>query len=325
MRKTVAIVTKGLYLLLTEMIAVYLIAFPVHAFQVSSSSTGYVRVATPRRSRLSGGESCGVDSTVASATADESGLGGGAARHGAGRVGALGGVGRPHVGEMYYSAPDVQAVKTAASPASPRARRRPTRSMETNYARPSESASCGHPCAVMRSCIGSVGARCMVLPVVTWAGAGTFQIPLAWMDASIGRSRAIAVHAGPNGARLRRYRLRRPQQVADYLTGLPAVNPNCAGKPSHARSDRGTTTPADNVTTNPVTPSRDCADGEAGGASGTDGCRDRSQCPGSSGAATSGPLDADHDDDHHHDDQSGWIGHPARRIDQLGLLFSGES
>ena len=46
MRKTVTIVTKGLYLLLTEMIAVYLIAFPVHAFQVSSSSTGYVRVAT---------------------------------------------------------------------------------------------------------------------------------------------------------------------------------------------------------------------------------------------------------------------------------------
>ena len=43
MRKTIV---KGLYLLLTEMIAVYLVAFPVHAFQVSSSSTGYVRVAT---------------------------------------------------------------------------------------------------------------------------------------------------------------------------------------------------------------------------------------------------------------------------------------
>ena len=45
MRKTVAL-KKGFYLLLTEMIAIYLIAFPVHAFQVSSSSTGYVRVAT---------------------------------------------------------------------------------------------------------------------------------------------------------------------------------------------------------------------------------------------------------------------------------------
>ena len=46
MRKAVVTLKQGLYLLLIEMIAVYLIAFPVHAFQVSSSSTGYVRVAT---------------------------------------------------------------------------------------------------------------------------------------------------------------------------------------------------------------------------------------------------------------------------------------
>ena len=46
MRKTIITLKKGLYLLLTEMMAIYLIAFPVHAFQVSSSSTGYVRVAT---------------------------------------------------------------------------------------------------------------------------------------------------------------------------------------------------------------------------------------------------------------------------------------
>ncbi len=46
MRKTVTRVRTVCYLLLTEMIAVYLIAFPVHAFQVSSSTTGYVRVAS---------------------------------------------------------------------------------------------------------------------------------------------------------------------------------------------------------------------------------------------------------------------------------------
>lgn len=45
MRQAVGVLKKGLYLLLTEMIAVYLIAFPVYSFQVSSSSTGYVRVA----------------------------------------------------------------------------------------------------------------------------------------------------------------------------------------------------------------------------------------------------------------------------------------
>ena len=42
MRKTITIITKGLYLLFMELIAIYLIAFPVHAFQVSSSSTGAI-------------------------------------------------------------------------------------------------------------------------------------------------------------------------------------------------------------------------------------------------------------------------------------------
>ena len=35
-----------LYMLLVEAIAVYLVVFPVYAFQVSSSTTGYVRVAS---------------------------------------------------------------------------------------------------------------------------------------------------------------------------------------------------------------------------------------------------------------------------------------
>jgi hypothetical protein len=43
MRKTLSLV---LYMLLVEVIAVYLVVFPVYAFQVSSSTTGYVRVAS---------------------------------------------------------------------------------------------------------------------------------------------------------------------------------------------------------------------------------------------------------------------------------------
>ena len=43
MRKTLSLV---LYMLLVEVVAVYLIVFPVSAFQVSSSTTGYVRVAS---------------------------------------------------------------------------------------------------------------------------------------------------------------------------------------------------------------------------------------------------------------------------------------
>ena len=37
---------KYLYLVVVDLIAMYLVAYPVYAFQISSSSTGYVRVAT---------------------------------------------------------------------------------------------------------------------------------------------------------------------------------------------------------------------------------------------------------------------------------------
>ena len=43
MRKKLSLV---LYMLLVELVAIYLVVVPVYAFQVSSSSTGYVRVAT---------------------------------------------------------------------------------------------------------------------------------------------------------------------------------------------------------------------------------------------------------------------------------------
>ena len=121
MRKTVITVRKGLYLLLTEMIAVYLIAFPVHAFQVSSSSTGYVRVATAsaisayqvaQRAAFTGAARLGH-------LGADGGLGGGAARYGAGRVGAARGVGGADLGEHVLLAQEVQAVKTAALAAQP--------------------------------------------------------------------------------------------------------------------------------------------------------------------------------------------------------------
>ena len=47
-----------------------------------------------------------------------------------------------------------------------------------------------------------------------------------------------------------------PQQVADYLTGLPAGNPNAPESHIDADRARGLTDPCDNVTTNPVTPSQ---------------------------------------------------------------------
>ena len=44
MRKKLSLV---LYMLLVELVAIYLVVFPVSAFQVSSSTTGYVRTLTP--------------------------------------------------------------------------------------------------------------------------------------------------------------------------------------------------------------------------------------------------------------------------------------
>ena len=116
MRKTIATLKKGFYLLLTEMIAVYLIAFPVHAFQVSSSSTGYVRVATAsaisayqvaQRAAFTGALASAISApTVASV----------AVRLATGPVGwgLLGVSAALTLASMYYSAQEVQAVKTAA-------------------------------------------------------------------------------------------------------------------------------------------------------------------------------------------------------------------
>jgi hypothetical protein len=116
MRKTVVTLKHGIYLLFTEMIAVYLIAFPVHAFQVSSSSTGYVRVAT-QSSQLAyvAANRAALISTVASAAAVASPASV-AVRLVTGPVGwaALGVSVALTLAQMYYQSSDVQAIRTAA-------------------------------------------------------------------------------------------------------------------------------------------------------------------------------------------------------------------
>ena len=113
MRKTIV---KGLYLLLTEVIAVYLVAFPVYAFQVSSSSTGYVRVATEAAvSAYQVANRAAFTSALASAVSAPT-VASVAVRIATGPVGwgLLGVSVALTLAGMYYSAQDVQAVKTAA-------------------------------------------------------------------------------------------------------------------------------------------------------------------------------------------------------------------
>lgn len=47
-----------------------------------------------------------------------------------------------------------------------------------------------------------------------------------------------------------------PQQVADYLTGLPANSPNAPERHTTPIGQGVSPTPADTITTNPVTPSQ---------------------------------------------------------------------
>jgi hypothetical protein len=121
MRKTITTIRKGLYLLLTEVIALYLIAFPVYAFQVSSSSTGYVRVATAAAiSAYQTANKAQFVSAVASAVATPTAASV-AVRLATGPVGwgLLGVSAALTLAGMYYSAQDVATVRTAALAAQP--------------------------------------------------------------------------------------------------------------------------------------------------------------------------------------------------------------
>jgi len=158
MRKTVA---KGLYLLLTELIAVYLVAWPVSAFQMSISSTGYVRVATASAvSAYQVAQRAAFTSAVASAVSAPT-MASVAVRIATGPVGwtALGVSAALTLAGLYYSVQDVQAVKTAALAAAPPVN---SRSDESGTVLPSGAvwspSSCVHPCAVL----AAVGPLCPV-------------------------------------------------------------------------------------------------------------------------------------------------------------------
>lgn len=115
------IITKGLYILFVEMIATYLIVFPVYAFNVAQSSTGYVRVATSTAVTVyQGAQRAVFTNAVATAMASASPVSV-AVRIATGPVGwtALGVSAALTLASMYYSQSKVAAVKTAALAAQP--------------------------------------------------------------------------------------------------------------------------------------------------------------------------------------------------------------
>ena len=148
MRQTL---TTSLYLVLVDLIAVYLVVSPVSAFQISSSSTGYVRVATSAAvGAYETANRAAFTSAVASAVAGPTAASV-AVRLVTGPVGwgLLGVSAALTLASLYYSQSDVAAVKAAALAAAPPVSQRGDGSGTTLPAGAVwNPASCVHPCAM---------------------------------------------------------------------------------------------------------------------------------------------------------------------------------
>jgi len=247
MRKTVA---KAFYLLLTEMIALYLVAFPVYAFQVSSSSTGYVRVATA--SAISAYQTAqraafvaNVASVVTAPTAASV-----AVRMSTGPVGwtLLGLSAALTLAQMYYSSAQVQAIQeaTAHSAGYGYTYNGVTTAFSLTEIAPEGVDIPGHP-----------GNRCQYasikgLPNVATAPNGIggvslhpfFQYPEGWWWCAGEPGRITNTAAGP--ATL--------QEVQTYLNTLPTTDPNAIESHTQPVGQGVAVTPSENVTTLQVSP-----------------------------------------------------------------------
>jgi hypothetical protein len=253
------------------MIALYLVAFPVSAFQVSSSSTGYVRVATAsaigayqtaQRAAFTGAVASAISAPTAASVA---------VRIATGPVGwgLLGVSAALTLASLYYSAQDVQAVKTAALAAAPPVG---TRSDGSGTTLPAGAvwnpASCVHPCAFNAQqffyvdSVGEPSTSCYL-----GNGGGTFTDP-AWP----GWTRSNAAISGPTCRRNWSHKndgtpTSSQQEIGfippssltlgeyqTYVSGLPAANANSIESKTAPVGQGATAPSAENVTTLPVSP-----------------------------------------------------------------------
>ena len=265
MRKTVTTITKGLYLLLTEMIAIYLIAFPVHAFQVSSSSTGYVRVATAsaisayqvaQRAAFTGALASAISApTVASV----------AVRLATGPVGwgLLGVSAALTLASMYYSSQEVQTVKTAALAAQPPVVNIP------NYAMPSNGTFYDGCTPLTVGCVQILtvpngipsGPGCGGYPATSYPlstgtpPAGWVAVQMSWTTQcnNLYRYTYNGINVPSKGALASPASLTQTQ-AQTYINSLPASNPNSIESQTDPLGVGVPAPAAENVTILPVSP-----------------------------------------------------------------------
>ncbi|TKB71266.1 MAG: hypothetical protein E8D46_18030 [Nitrospira sp.] len=264
MRKTVTTITKGLYLLLTELIAVYLIAFPVHAFQVSSSSTGYVRVATASAiSAYQVAQRAAFTGALASAISAPT-LASVAVRLATGPVGwgLLGVSAALTLASMYYSSQEVQAVKTAALAAQPQNFTVP------NYTMPVNGTAFNGCTTLIVGCVqiisvpnGLIQSQCGGYPMTSYP-LSTGTPPPGWVLAQMswGTQCNNQYHLTYNGAN-GQYKgsLASPAsltqtQAQTYINSLPASNPNSIESQTDPLGVGVPAPAAENVTILPVSP-----------------------------------------------------------------------
>ena len=266
MRKTIV---KGVYLLLTEVIALYLIAFPVYAFQVSSSSTGYVRVASAAAvSAYQVANRAAFTSALASAVSAPA-VASVAVRIATGPVGwgLLGVSAALTLAGMYYSAQEVQAVKTAAIATLP------TTIAIPGYVTPPGS-SLQNSCTTLT--VGCIQTLTVLNGVSTGAGScGTYPQtfyplsvgtpPPGWTALQMHQNNSICFdnfrfqYSGTNGAALATNASPTTISTAQAATYIQSLSP---GAPNSVESQttplgQGAVAPAaDNVTTVQVSPTQ---------------------------------------------------------------------
>ena len=244
----------------------------MHAFQVSSSSTGYVRVATASAiSAYQVAQRAAFTSAVASAISAPTAASV-AVRLATGPVGwgLLGVSAALTLASLYYSVQDVQVVKTAAlAAASPVG----TRSDGSGTSLPAEAvwnpASCVHPCAFNAQqyfyvdSVGESSASCYqgndggTFTDPAWPGWTRSNQAISgptcrrnWFHTNDGTTASSHQEIGflpPSSLTLGEYQT--------YVGGLPATNPNSIESKTSPVGQGATAPSAENVTTLPVSPS----------------------------------------------------------------------
>lgn len=241
-----------LYMLLVEVIGIYLVVFPVSAFQVSSSTTGYVRMVPP--SGASAMFAANRPSSIAS-IASAASAGGGASLAlrlvtGAGWIG-LGVTAGLLLYEAYYSAAELAAVKAAATV--------PAHHVVPGVTLPA-NAQVIKPCAAPFPCSGYDA----ILNIPGTAAPGTsgcvISVPVmpagwwVWGSNPQGDGGCMIGHltGQANGPVTVPATTGTPAEVAAVLQNLPASNPLSIESNTVPAGVGVASTPADQVVSQPV-------------------------------------------------------------------------